>query len=365
MTRVTVTDLSVTIGRRTALNSVTFEVPAGAYAVVVGPSGCGKTTVLRIIAGLTRPARGSVAFDGVPVDEVPPGERNVAMCFQTFALYPRMTVLENWTFPLRAERLPEQEIRRRVEAVASLLHMEPLLHRYPRELSGGQQQRVALGRTLVRTPRLYLLDEPLGSLDAKLRVELRTALKRLQMERGITTIHVTHDQVEAQALADVLVVLKDGVVQQVGTPEQVYERPANLFVARFIGSPPMNFLDCALVQADGRWWLQHRRFRIPIPAGPAVSVAQAVRTDGLVVGVRPENVEIGPPERGGIPAEVYLVEPQGHEFIVDLRVDDLILKARVRQDRVGWPLRPDERCSARFDPDALHLFDKASGRRLG
>ncbi len=365
MTRVTLSDLSVMIGRRMALSSVSFDVPAGAYAVVVGPSGCGKTTVLRAIAGLTRPVRGQVAFDGIPVNGLPPGERNVAMCFQSYALYPRMTVLENWTFPLRAARLPEHEIRSRVEAIAELLHMQPLLHRYPRELSGGQQQRVALGRALVRTPRLYLLDEPFGSLDAKLRVELRTAIKKLQMERGITTIHVTHDQIEAQALGDILVVLREGVVQQVGPPEEVYEKPANLFVARFIGSPPMNFLECTLMQENGSWWLQHPWFRIPIPAAKAVPVARSGRVDGLIVGVRPENIRLAPHGEAGIPIEIYLVEPQGNEFIVDLKVNDLVLKARVRRDRMVFEPKANEKVSVTFDADALHLFDKVGGRRLG
>lgn len=364
MTRVTVTDLSVMIGRRMVLNSVNFDVPAGAYAVIVGPSGCGKTTVLRAIAGLTRPVRGRVAFDGASVDGVPPGKRNVAMCFQTFALYPRMTVLENWTFPLRADRLPEHEIRRRVEVIAELLHMQPLLHRYPRELSGGQQQRVALGRALVRTPRLYMLDEPFGNLDAKLRVQLRTEIKKLQMERGITTIHVTHDQTEAQALGDILVVLRDGVVQQVGSPEEVYEKPANLFVARFIGSPPMNFLKCTLFQENGGWWLQHSRFRIPLPTEKAASVTRARSVEELIVGIRPENIRVHPHGKAGVPMEVYLIEPQGHEFIVDLKVDDVILKARMRQDQAGFEPKTNGKVYVTFDGDALHLFDKASGSRL-
>ena len=315
MTQIDIESVSVRYGSRLILEDITFRIEDGEFCVLVGPSGCGKTTLLRVVAGLTRPTRGQIRFDGQPMDTVPPGKRDIAMCFQTYALYPNMTVRENWAFPLRMERLPEPEIRRRIAEVAELLHMEPLLDRYPHQLSGGQQQRVALGRALVRRPRVYLLDEPMGNLDAKLRIELRAHLKRIQKERGITTIYVTHDQADAQALGDRMVVLHEGRVQQVGAPQEIYDYPKNLFVARFIGSPPMNLIPCELVYREGQLWLMHPQFEIPmpdLPSGLALPPAGPV-----ILGVRPEALRICT-DGLGIPAEVYVIEPQGDEGILDL-----------------------------------------------
>lgn len=365
MATVRVEDVTVRFGNHIALNHISFEVANGELCVLVGPSGCGKTTALRVIAGLTRPAHGHVYIDGRRVDDVPPGDRDVAMCFQTYALYPYMTVRENWSFPLQAARLPADEIRRRLEAVTRLLHMEPLMNRYPRELSGGQQQRVALGRALVRRPRVYLLDEPFGNLDAKLRVEMRSELKKLQMDLGITTIHVTHDQVEAQALGDKIVVMDMGTIQQVGTPEEVYEEPANLFVAGFIGVPAMNFIECALIQRDGTWHVQHPRFELPLPPAKAVKVEAWRGAGPVILGVRPESIRLSPREGEGIPAEVYVLEPQSNEIIVDLKFDDMILKVRSVQEQLGFQPQINQRVYMSFDCERIHLFDKATRKRIG
>ena len=365
MASVTVEDVTVRFGGNTVLDSIGFEVDDGEFCVLVGPSGCGKTVTLRVIAGLTRPHRGRVYMDGRPVDHVPPGDRDVAMCFQTYALYPYMTVRENWTFPLRAARLPEDEIRRRVEMVTELLHMGPLMDRYPRELSGGQQQRVALGRALVRRPRVYLLDEPFGNLDAKLREEMRAKVKKLQMDLGITTIHVTHDQVEAQAMGDKIVVMDVGTIQQVGTPEEIYEEPANLFVAGFIGTPPMNFIECTLSRREEALIVRHPRFELPLPPAKAARIQEQGKEGSVILGVRPESIRLSPRPEEGIPAEVYVLEPQSNQLIVDLKFDDMILKAREVQERLGFEPRLNQPVAMWFDPERIHLFDKATGRRIG
>jgi len=361
MTRIELESVSVRYGSRKILEDITFGVEDGDLCVLVGPSGCGKTTLLRVIAGLTRPVRGSVRFDGQPVDHIPPGERDVAMCFQTYALYPNMTVRENWAFPLRMERLPEPEIRRRIAEVAELLHMGPLLDRYPHQLSGGQQQRVALGRALVRRPRVYLLDEPMGNLDAKLRIELRAHLKRLQKERGITTVYVTHDQGDAQALGDRMVVLHEGRVQQIGTPQEIYDRPANLFVARFIGDPPMNLISCELTYRDGQHYLTHPQFHLPLPA--LGSNGASLPTGPVILGVRPEALRIHP-HGPGIPAKVYVIEPQGDEVIIDFLVGDRIIKGRFRRGDFNFNLQPNQQLIISFDPSDIHLFQPDTGFRM-
>lgn len=364
MTAIVIEDVSVQYGSKMILQEINFEVKSGEFCVLVGPSGCGKTTLLRAIAGLVPLARGRIYFDGHLMNQVPPGERDIAMCFQTYALYPNMTVRENWAFPLRMARTSEDEIRRRIAEMADLLHMGPLLDRYPHQLSGGQQQRVALGRALIRRPRVYLLDEPMGNLDAKLRVELRAQLKQIQMELGITTIYVTHDQIDAQALGDRIVILHEGRVQQIGTPEEVYERPLNLFVARFVGSPPMNFIPCELTQRDGRLWLVHSCFELPLPESLVVALSSAGHPQAVILGVRPEAVRICS-DGLGIPAEIYVIEPQSNELIIDFRMGDLIIKGRFLQNELGFQPHLNQRLAIAFDLNQSHLFDPNTGKRIG
>ena len=365
MAEVKVENVSVRFGRNVVLRDASFQVADGELYVFVGPSGCGKTILLRTVAGLTQPLEGHVYFDGKPVDNVAPSNRDVAMCFQTYALYPYMTVRQNWEFPLRAVNLADEEIQQRVEQVMALTHMEPLMDRYPRELSGGQQQRVALGRALVRRPRVFLLDEPFGNLDAKLRVELRARVKRMQMDLGITTLHVTHNQVEAQAMADKIVVMDMGTIQQVGTPEEIYEQPVNTFVAGFIGTPRINFIPCELERDEGQLFFVHPAFTLPVPPNRVAAIEAGTTDNGIVLGIRPENVSItASPVSDSVPAEVYMLEPQSDELIVDLVVGDMTLKSRSGRDEIGFEPQLNQTVYARFDSDFVHIFDGESQRRI-
>jgi multiple sugar transport system ATP-binding protein len=362
---VRVENVSVEFGRERVLRDASFDVADGELCVVVGPSGCGKTILLRAVAGLTEPAEGHVYFDGELMDNVAPSDRDVAMCFQTYALYPYMTVRQNWTFPLRAVNLPKEEIRQRLEQVTALTHMGPLLDRHPRALSGGQQQRVALGRALVRRPRVFLLDEPFGNLDAKLRVELRARVKRMQMELGITTLHVTHDQVEAQAMGDKLVVMDVGTIQQMGTPEEIYEQPVNVFVARFIGMPRMNLITCELRRDNGQLLFAHPAFNFPVPPEQVAAVEEGVTDGSVVLGIRPEDVSVREhPTPGSVPAEVYVLEPQSNEILIDLSIGDITVKSRSDQDEIGFAPQCNQSLHVTFDSDSIHVFDGKSERRI-
>jgi multiple sugar transport system ATP-binding protein len=362
---VRVENVSVRFGRSEVLKDISFEVADGELCVLVGPSGCGKTVVLRTVAGLTQPSEGHVYFDGQPMDNVSPSDRDVAMCFQTYALYPYMTVQQNWEFPLRAVKLSREEIEQRLEQVMALTHMEPLMGRYPRELSGGQQQRVALGRALVRRPRVFLLDEPFGNLDAKLRVELRAMVKRVQMDLGITTLHVTHDQVEAQAVGDKIVVMDMGTIQQVGTPEEIYEQPANMYVAGFIGTPRMNFIPCELKRDEGQLSFAHPALTLPVPRGRGPAIEAGATDGGVVLGIRPEHVSItASPAPAALSTEVYVLEPQSDELIVGLALGDLTLKSRADRDELDFEPQVNQTVYAQFDSDFIHVFDRESQRRI-
>ena len=365
MAEIKVENLSVRFGRNVVLRDISFQVGDGELCVVVGPSGCGKTVLLRAVAGLNEPPEGHVYFDGMPMDSVSPSNRDVAMCFQTYALYPYMTVRQNWEFPLRAANLSDEEIQQRVEQVTALTHMEPLMDRYPRELSGGQQQRVALGRAMVRRPRVFLLDEPFGNLDAKLRVELRARVKRMQMDLGITTLHVTHDQLEAQAVGDKIAVMDMGTIQQVGTPEEIYEQPVNTFVAGFVGVPRINLIPCELKRDEGRLFFTHPAFTLPAPPDRVAAIEAGTTGNSVVLGIRPENVSVtASPAPGSVPAEVYVLEPQSDEIIVDLAIGDMILKSRSGQDEIGFEPQLNQTVYARFDSDFVHVFDGESQRRI-
>ncbi len=366
MPDIVVRNLSLRYGPTVAVHDVSLTVSDGEYCVLLGPSGCGKTSVLRMIAGFAPPTSGEIVIDDRDVTRVYPGDRGIAMIFQSYALYPHLSVRGNFDFPLRAAKLSADDRRARIAEVADLLHLADLLDRYPRELSGGQQQRVAVGRALVRQCRILLLDEPLGNLDAKLRVEMRSTLKRLQRDFQMTAIHVTHDQVEAQALADQIVVIEGGYVRQNGPPEAIYDQPVNRFVAGFVGTPAMNFLegtlatDGSLVTGAG-WWLSTREANDDAPhRWPGVRPG-----DALTVGVRPEHLLVHlERESGGFPAEVYVVEPQGNEVILDLAVGPLLLRARC--DKSLWPRRPqmNEEVYLSADPSTLHGFNPATGERL-
>ena len=366
MTQVRLQNVRVAYGGREIVHDVSFTVASGELAVLVGRSGSGKTTLLRAITGYAPLAGGRVYIGDQDVTRQPPARRDIAMVFQQYALYPHMTVRENWAFPLQAAKLPRTEQEARIARVAETLQMRRFLNRLPRELSGGQQQRVAMGRALVRQPQLFLLDEPLGALDAKLRVEARSAFKALQRELGTTTIYVTHDQVEAQALGSKIVVLDGGVVQQIGTPDEIYDVPANRFVAGLFGSPPMNFLDAEIVRRNGSATLTSGALVLPLPPGLGQRVLATASSRAVTLGVRPEairqSLEMG---EGAVPATVYVTEPRGHNIIVDLRLGETVIRALGdRDDERLAQLAPDDKVCLSIDPSRVHIFDRDTGKRL-
>jgi ABC-type sugar transport system ATPase subunit len=357
-------------GGAVALDDLTLEIPDGEFLILVGPSGCGKTTALRLIAGLERASAGLIAIDGRVVNDIPPPDRDIAMVFQNYALYPHMTVERNLAFGLRRHRVPKEETARRVAEVADMLGLHDLLRRRPGQLSGGQRQRVAMGRALVREPKAFLLDEPLSNLDAKLRIEMRAELKRLHRRIGITTIHVTHDQVEAMTLGDRIAVLSDGRLQQTGTPEDVYEHPTNVFVAGFIGSPPMNLLRGSATGGVVR-------------AG-SLELSRPGTPDGdVTVGVRPEALVPAVDGQPWLELEADVIEPLGDEVVVhggvegsaarsgaedeDARLlahEDARAPVTVRLDPSLRPT-PGERIRLSVDPAHVYLFDPQTGDALG
>ena len=360
MATVAVKGLVKKFGNTLAVDRVTLEFPDGKLTVLVGPSGCGKTTLLRILAGLEEPTEGDVTVGDKAVTLVPAWDRNFAMVFQSYALYPHMNVFKNIAFPLEARRVSKAEIKQRVEQTAAILEIDKLLHRYPRELSGGQMQRVAIGRAIVRKPEVFLMDEPLSNLDAQLRVSMRAQLKRLQMDLGVTTVYVTHDQAEAMTLADQLVVMNNGVVQQVSGPERVYNNPENIFVASFIGSPPMNFISGRL--ADGGAHFRTPGFTYEFPPELKSPLAAVPRDQELVLGVRPEDIVLETaPTPCAIQGTVYIGEVLGKETLVTAKCGDNQLKANVPTSlrlNIGdgvW-LRPAS--------EGLRIFDAGTGKLL-
>ncbi len=359
MTRVYVENLRKEFGDVVALDDVTLSFPDTELTVLVGPSGCGKTTLLRIIAGLEQATEGCVWIGEKDVSESPPWGRNTAMVFQSYALYPHMTVFKNIAFPLEARSVSRSEIKERVEKTAELLGISTLLKRKPRALSGGQMQRVAIGRAIVRNPKVFLMDEPLSNLDAKLRVSMRAELKRLQKELGVTTIYVTHDQEEAMTIADQLVVMRRGRIQQIGRPEEVYFHPKNKYVAGFIGSPAINFLPCKYEAPNGE--LAAECFSYPAPER-VKRVMEETSVESLTLGIRPEDIEVNAePSPGAIPVSVYMTEPMGKEILLTLEVQNRLIKA-LAPARLHPDL--DEQLWMRFGEECIHLFDDETGEAL-
>ncbi len=331
-------------GENTVLHGIDLTVDHGEFMVLVGPSGCGKSTLLRIVAGLVPVTEGHLELDGRPIGDLEPRERDVAMVFQNYALYPHMSVRKNLAFPLTLRKEPRAQIEEKVRKTAGMLGLDELLDRKPKQLSGGQMQRVALGRAIIRNPRLFLFDEPLSNLDAKLRGEMRGEISRLHRDLGITTLYVTHDQAEAMTLGQRICVLRDGHVEQIGEPLEVFREPATRFVASFIGSPAMNLLEGRV--EDGRFVRGDLQLFSPgIPDGP------------VVLGVRPHRIELG----GEHALRVRAVERLGSQTLIDLAVDGEALRLSVEGQH---PARRRDRLEISLPPGALHWFDARSGRRI-
>ena len=340
-------------GNVTALKGVSLEIRDGEFFAVLGPPGAGKTTLLRTIVGLERPESGDVYADDERITDVYPGDRDIAIMFQNLALYPDKTVFGNLAFPLKQRKLPKDEIKERVQKTAAILHVEHLLERKPGKLSGGERQRVALGRALVRDPRAFLFDEPLSALDALLRLEMRAELKRLQRDLGRTLVYVTHDQVEAMSMPDRVAVLREGVVQQVDTPETVYHRPVNRFVATVVGSPPMNFIPCTVGPRNGGLQLKHDLFEVELQTRGLTLGDRLAEGRDCLLGVRPEDVRVHAAGDDAFDATVYVSEPLGGETVVDLQVGHTLVKA-LAPPSVG--VAQDAVVEVALDPARLHLF---------
>jgi multiple sugar transport system ATP-binding protein len=350
-------------GAVTAVDNLNLDVPNGEMLVLLGPSGCGKTTSLRMLAGLESITAGTIRIGDTVVNQLPPRARDIAMVFQSYALYAHLTVYENLAYPLRVRKLPKAEIDQRVRDVAQVVQIGELLDRKPKALSGGQRQRVALGRAIIRRPAVFLMDEPLSNLDAKLRLHTRGELKRFQRELATTTIYVTHDQAEAMTLADRVAIMDRGVLQQVGPPKEVYARPASIFVAGFLGSPPMNLLSARATSVDG---------------SPAIEIAGTVipasghlrgrlnrlnpESSEVVLGVRPEEVALlREATPGSVPGEVFVVEDLGNERLVTLDIGGQFVMARTHAEYVA---EMGDRLWFGFDPERAHLFDPVTERRI-
>jgi multiple sugar transport system ATP-binding protein len=350
-------------GNVVAVDDLNLVVDNGEMLVLLGPSGCGKTTSLRMLAGLESISDGVIRIGETVVNALPPRARDIAMVFQSYALYSHLTVYENLAYPLRVRKLSKIEIDRRVREVAATVQIDELLARKPRELSGGQRQRVALGRAIIRRPAVFLMDEPLSNLDAKLRLHTRGELKRFQRELATTTIYVTHDQAEAMTLADRVAIMEKGVLQQVGPPKEVYGRPANVFVAGFLGSPPMNLLDVQATSVAGSPALAIAGVAVPVSGDLADRLARRPNHNGaLTLGVRPEEVALH--REGGlgrVAGEVFVVEDLGNERLVTLDIGGQFVVARMAAD---YPAEMGQPLWLGFDTDRAHLFDPASQRRL-
>jgi multiple sugar transport system ATP-binding protein len=342
-------------GALEVVHGVSLDIPDGAFVVLLGPSGCGKSTLLRMIAGLEKVTSGSVRIGGRIVNDMHPKDRDIAMVFQNYALYAHMSVFDNMSFSMNLKKVPEPDIQTKVNWAASILGLGPYLKRFPRQLSGGQRQRVAMGRAIVRDPAVFLFDEPLSNLDAKLRVQMRTEIKELHQRLKTTTVYVTHDQIEAMTMADVIVILRDGVIEQMGSPLQIYDHPANLFVAEFIGSPAMNIWKGEIVRSDGK-------LKARIGDGLSVDIAADTGVElgaKVVVGVRPEHLR--PTSGAGLPATINVLEPTGPETHIYAKLGELEVCA-ITGERLA--LKAGDAVTLAFAPQHAHLFDVQTGKAI-
>ena len=344
-----------------AIRGLNLEIEDGELMVLLGPTGAGKTTTLRSIAGLEHPEEGEIFINQVKVNELPPAERDVAFVFQNYSLYPRYSVFENMASPLRARGIPNNEIQRIVKQTAVVLHIDHLLDRKPVNLSGGEMQRVAMGRALVRQPKMFLMDEPLSNLDAKLREEMRTELKRLQKDIRATFFYVTPDQAEALSMADRVAVLRQGKIEQVGIPSEIYNHPRNTFIAEFVGSPGMNFLDC-VYEKKNTLNIGPNLFTLGVPESWGNKITEEATNSELVFGIRPEDISLIKEKRANyIRAEMDIMESMGSLNIVSLKLGGYILKAKIHPD---FEARPGEPLWVDFEKKKIHIFDKITQRAI-
>jgi multiple sugar transport system ATP-binding protein len=350
---VDIRDVRKSFGTVEVLHGVSVAIRDGEFVVLVGPSGCGKSTLLRMLAGLENITSGEIRIGDRVVNNVPPKERDIAMVFQNYALYPHMTVAANMGFSLKLRGAPRGEIEQRVRRAADILGLIPLLERYPRQLSGGQRQRVAMGRAIVRDPQVFLFDEPLSNLDAKLRVAMRTEIKELHQRLKTTTVYVTHDQIEAMTMADKIVVMHEGVVEQIGAPLELYDKPENLFVAGFIGSPAMNFLRGTIRKNGSAQFLGPDGIALPLP-----SAAAGLDGRPAIYGIRPEHFIISD---AGVDAQIQVIEPTGSEIQVVARLGGEEVMAVFRERH---QFKPGDKIRLQPDPRFVHLFDEPSGKKL-
>jgi ABC-type sugar transport system ATPase subunit len=351
-------------GKVEAVADVSLRIADGEFLVLLGPSGCGKSTILRAVAGLEDADSGEIVIGGRLVNFIDPVKRNVAMVFQNYALYPHMTVFKNIAFPLTIAKKPKPEIDAAVRRAAGILALDELLERYPGQLSGGQRQRVALARAIVREPDAFLMDEPLSNLDAQLRIQTRLELIQLHARLGITTMYVTHDQVEAMTMGHRIAVMSEGVLQQIGTPQDVYRRPANVFVATFLGAPPMNLIDGALEAVDGSWRFRGQNADVPLStqvlSAPELEHEIEARSE-VKLGLRPEHIRIGAAgDAGGIPGQVRFLEPVGSDLYLSVEAAGTTVQVRTDPDS---PVRPDDNVTMHFDAARVHVFG-ADGHNL-
>ena len=350
MGAVSIDNVRKNYGNMEVLHGVSVDIADGEFVILVGPSGCGKSTLLRMIAGLEEITAGEISIGGRVVNTLAPKDRDIAMVFQSYALYPHMTVEQNMGFSLKLQRVPKEETQKRVAAAAAILGLEPYLKRYPRHLSGGQRQRVAMGRAIVRNPAVFLFDEPLSNLDAKLRVQMRSEIKQNHQRLKTTTVYVTHDQIEAMTMADRIVVMHDGVIEQIGSPLELYDSPANLFVAGFIGSPAMNMINGKM---DGNTFTSNNGTKIELSRGAGGSAGRPV-----TLGVRPEHFHLDP---NGVDAEVLTVEPTGSETQVVAKFAGQEIMGAFRE-RITT--QPGQMLKIRPESGAVHLFDTETGKRI-
>ena len=355
MASVSFRKIEKSFGKIKIIHGISFDISDGEFVVLVGPSGCGKSTLLRMLAGLEEISGGEIAIDSKVINDLESKDRDIAMVFQSYALYPHMTVRDNMAFSLKLRKADADLTGKRVGDAARILNLDPLLDRYPRELSGGQRQRVAMGRAIVRDPKVFLFDEPLSNLDAKLRVAMRAEIKALHQRLKTTTVYVTHDQIEAMTMADRIVVMHDGIIEQIGTPLELFDRPGNLFVAQFIGSPSMNVLKGTMRVAGGRAWVEAEGH-----AWPCGVLAQARDGQQVMYGVRPGDLTLSASSQG-IPAKVVVVEPTGAETELLLEVGStrviVVLHGRTS-------VQPEDMVHLAVAQGKAHVFEDASGQRL-